>query len=293
MFHRNSYTVLVAFVTGVLIEGFTTNIAKSFMLTGRVRDRGVRRLGQNNRHMTEIFFPGGLDRHGDGWKLSVRIRIVHAQLRRLIGDSEEWDDEAWGTPISAAHLGFAIAAFSARLLKHMKTLGASYNEEEYKSFMDVWRYTGYLMGIPESILFRDGTEALKLYDVGLACEPDPSLESVAMANSLVNSAPLIAGAANPKQRADLARYVYRVSCGLIGKQTADSLRYPEVPVFGVVWRFRMQTRIDQMLMKIVPGYRQSRSFNRFGHLLAGSTFDTEGINTRLPDNVYAEESRDW
>ena len=68
MFHRNSYTILVAFVTGVLIEGFTTNIAQSFMLTGRVRDRGVRRLGQNNRHMTEIFFPGGLERQGDGWE---------------------------------------------------------------------------------------------------------------------------------------------------------------------------------------------------------------------------------
>ena len=66
MFHRNSYVVLVAFVAGVLIEGFTTNIAQSFMLTGRVRDKGVRRLGQNNRHMTEIFFPGGLDQHADG-----------------------------------------------------------------------------------------------------------------------------------------------------------------------------------------------------------------------------------
>ncbi len=197
MFHRNSYTVLMAFVAGVLIEGLTTNIAKSFMLTGRVRDRGARRLGQNMRHMTEIFLPGGLHRDGDGWKLSVRIRIVHAQLRRLLKESKEWDAEAWGTPISSAHLGFAIAAFSARLLKHMKTLGASYNEEEYKSFMDVWRYTGHLMGIPETILFRDGNEALKLYDVGIACEPDPSLESKAMTNSLINSAPLIAGSATP------------------------------------------------------------------------------------------------
>ena len=167
MFHRNSYTILVAFVAGVLIEGFTTNIAKSFMLTGRVRDRGVRRLGQNNRHMTEIFFPGGLRRDGDGWKLSVRIRTVHARLRHLLNNSPEWDSQAWGTPISAAHLGFAISAFSARLLKHMKTLGASYTQEEYDSFMAVWRYTGYLMGIPETILFRDAEEALKLYNIGL------------------------------------------------------------------------------------------------------------------------------
>ena len=51
MFHRNSRLVLASFVGGALVEGFTTNIAKSFTITGRVRDRGVRRLGQNNRHM--------------------------------------------------------------------------------------------------------------------------------------------------------------------------------------------------------------------------------------------------
>ena len=39
--------------------------------------------------------------------------------------------------MSAAHLGYAIAAFSARLLLHMKTLGARYTDEEYASFMAV------------------------------------------------------------------------------------------------------------------------------------------------------------
>ena len=171
MFHRNSKLVLVAFVAGVLLEGFTTNIAKSFYITGRVRDQGIRRLTQNNRHMMDIFLPGGLDRDGYGWRLSVRIRIIHARVRRLLSDSDDWEPEAWGLPISAAHLGYAVSAFSARLLKHMKTLGAEYSAEEAASFMAVWRYTGYLMGIPETILFRDEEEALKLYDVGLMCEP--------------------------------------------------------------------------------------------------------------------------
>ena len=36
-------------------------------------------------------------------------------------------------------------------MKHMKTLGAKYDDEEYASFMAVWRYSGYLMGIPETI----------------------------------------------------------------------------------------------------------------------------------------------
>jgi hypothetical protein len=288
MFHRNSQVILAAFVAGVLIEGFTTNIAMSFFITGRLRDQGIRRLGQNNRHMIEIFLPGGLYRDGDGWKLSVRIRLVHAQLRHLLNRSEEWDTEAWGTPISAAHLGYAISAFSARLLKHMKTLGAQYNDEEYDSFMAVWRYSGYLMGIPETILFRDADEALRLWEIALTCEPDSPLESVVMAHSLVNSAPLIAGRTEPADRRELAGYVYRVSRGLIGNEFADSLMYPPFSSFGAVWWFRMQQRYGKVLSKLFPKRRQDSNFTRFTSLL-----DEEGIRYALPDNVYSEESTKW
>ena len=293
MFHRNSQVVLAAFVAGVLIEGFTTNIAKSFFITGRVRDQGVRRLGQNNRHMMEIFLPGGLYRDGDGWKLSVRIRIVHARLRHLLRNSEDWDTEAWGAPISAAHLGYAISSFSARLLKHMKTLGAEYNDEEYDSFMAVWRYSGYLMGIPETILFHDGDEALRLYEVGQMCEPDSPIESVVVAHSLVNSAPLIAGVTNPEDRRRLAKYVYRISRGLIGNEAADSLQYPPLSSFGAVWWFRLQQRYGHILSKLSPGRRQDSNFARFTSLLDTSLFDEEGIRYTLPDHVYAEESAKW
>ena len=293
MFHRNSQVVLGAFVAGVLIEGFTTNIAKSFFITGRVRDQGVRRLGQNNRHMMEIFLPNGMYRYGDGWKLSVRIRLVHAQMRRLLNSSEEWDTEAWGVPISVAHLGYAISAFSARLLRHAKTLGAKYNDEEYASFMAVWRYSGHLMGIPETILFRDADEALKLYDIGNICEPDSSIESVVMAHALVNSAPLIAGKTEPAARRSLAKYVYRVSSGLIGRETAESLMYPPLSQFGAVWWFKMQQRYGHILDKLLPGRRQNSNFTRFTSLLDTSLFDEEGIRYTLPDHVYAEESTNW
>ena len=95
-FHRNSDLILSGFAAGVLVDGFTTYIAKSFVLTGRVMDQGIRRLRQNNRHFLDIFYPGGLARNGDGWKLTVRIRLIHAQIRRLLNTSEEWDNEAWG-----------------------------------------------------------------------------------------------------------------------------------------------------------------------------------------------------
>ena len=293
MFHRNSPLILAAFVAGVLIEGFTTNIAKSFHITGRVRDQSVRRLGQNNRHMTEIFIPNGMYRYGDGWKLSVRIRIVHARVRRLLSKSEDWDTEAWGLPISAAHLGYAVSAFSARLLKHMKTLGAKYDDEEYASFMAVWRYSGYLMGIPETILFHEADDALELYDIGHMCEPDCPMESVSMAHSLINSAPLIAGITDPVGRQKLARYVYSISRGLIGNEAADALQYPPLSSLGAVWWFKMQQRYGDILGKLLPGRRDDSNYTQFTSLLDTSLFDEEGIRYTLPDHVYAEESRKW
>ena len=51
-----------AFVGAVLIEGFATLISKSFAITGRVLDQGVRRLQQNNAHLLEIFLPQGMAR---------------------------------------------------------------------------------------------------------------------------------------------------------------------------------------------------------------------------------------
>ncbi len=107
----------------MLVDGFSTLISKSFVQTGRIFDNGVWRLKQNNRHQMEIFWPGGLDRQGDGWKLSVRIRFVHAQVRRLLAQTTEWEHEAWGVPLSAAHMGYAVACFAARTIEHSEALG--------------------------------------------------------------------------------------------------------------------------------------------------------------------------
>lgn len=88
-FNVNAANVLVAFVCGVLIEGFSTLISKSFATTGRVLspESARRRLMQNNRHLMEVFFPGGMERDGDGWKLSTRLRFVHARVRHLLANS--------------------------------------------------------------------------------------------------------------------------------------------------------------------------------------------------------------
>ena len=298
MFHRNSSVILGGMIAGVLVEGFSTNISKSFFITGRLRDNGVRRLQQNNRHMIELFFPGGLARHGDGWKMSVRIRLVHARIRRLLNESDDWQADQWGTPLSAAHLGFAISAFSARLLKHMHSLGAKSTAEERASFMQIWRYSGHLMGIPDSILYESEADALELFRIGGLCEPSPDFESVVMAHALVNSGPLVAGYTDPEERDSLSKYIYVISRALIGNQLATELKYPPTTSSRLGARFalpifRVTQRLDRLLQRIYPQHAQNSDFSKFNLLLDVGSYDDDRISYRLPDHVYAERSSDW
>jgi len=290
-FHGHSEMFIGAFVGAVLIEGFTTLISKSFSITGRLVDQGARRLKQNNRHLSEIFIPGGLERGGDGWKLSVRIRLMHARVRFLLHRSEDWDARAWGMPLSSAHIGFATAAFSGLLLKRARMLGVSLTGEEARSFMLVWRYSGHLMGVDAELQAATEAEALRLHRIGALCEPPPDLESILLANGLINSAPIVAGVTDAAERRALVRRIYTVSRALIGRELADRLRYPRTGGFGTLAALRARNLLDQALRRLIPGFDRRRRAGQFGRML-NLSFDGGGeVSYRLPRELYAEKDR--
>ena len=166
-FFKNMNNMLIAYAVGSAVEGFATLVSKSFSMTGRVSGLGPgaeRRLRQNNLHMIEVYYPGGLHREGDGWKISLRIRFIHARVRRLLADSGLWDYDAWGAPLSAAHIGgIALFTFSIRQFEHAISMGSVIDQEQRDSIVKIWRYAGYLLGVPESILFTDEEDARRTY----------------------------------------------------------------------------------------------------------------------------------
>ncbi|MCY3813549.1 MAG: oxygenase MpaB family protein [Gammaproteobacteria bacterium] len=289
-FNLNAATMLVAFVCGVLIEGFSTLISKSFATTGRVLtpESGRRRLMQNNRHLMEVFYPGGLDRLGDGWKLSTRVRFVHARVRHLLAESGAWDTPEVGTPISAAHMGLALTVFSMRLLDHAARVGAVFNDDEQASVMHVWRYAGYVMGVPMDILYDDRDHAKQIFRIAHLCEPTPDADAAKMANALIGAIPLTAGIEEERRQREVVRLAYRLSRALIGAELADQLQFPRMMTVGSLFAFRARQKAQRLLQ----GRQTVRSSN-FSQLLDISVYDAPDERYRMPDHYLSSRSRPW
>lgn len=290
-FYTRAGDILLALVAGVLIEGFSTLMSKPFSITGRMlqeTDVSIRQLKQVNRHLLEIFFPGGLLRKGDGWKLSVRIRFIHARVRQLMKAADEWDTDAWGTPISAAHMGFSTALFSHRLLEHSTSVGANYSQDEKDSIFKLWRYVGHLMGVPEAVLYTSQQEAQGLFKTGFMCEPSPDTDAATISNALIHSIPLVAGLTDPDEQDSMRDLAYRISRALVGSQLANQLQFPKSGSTGVLHMYRAK----QLSMRLTKDAQLIKSEN-FLQLLNASQYDEAGVSYKMPDHVLASKSSEW
>ena len=291
-FLRNSDIVLAGLVGGSIVEGFSTLISKSFRIRGRLVVAAIRRLKHNGMQLVEQYLPGGMEPRGDGWRLTLRARLVHAQSRYLLNHSDEWDHERYGMPISTAHVLLAASAFSGRLMQHVATLGGDFTLEEREAFVHVWRYAGLLFGIPEELLFRDEASAVRTFEIGSMCEPPADLDAIIMANSVVNSAPIIVGVKVPAERRVVARTVTQASRELIGDELADSFNFPRRKRKVLPWlRFRHRTR--RIVARVLPRLGAKHDQDRFESLMEFASFDEFEHSYKLPTALHDEQSSDW
>lgn len=291
-FLRNWDIVLSALVGGSIVEGFSTLISKSFRIRGRVLNSGVRRLKQNGLQLVEQYLPGGMSPMGDGWRLTLRVRLVHAQSRLLIRQSDEWNEEQYGQPISAATMLLAGSAFSGRLMQHVAALGGDFSREEREAYVHVWRYTGFLMGIPEDVLFRDEASAVRTFELARLCEPPPDEDAIIMANAIINSAPVVIGITEPRARRKLAKYAYRVSKGLIGEDLAEQFNFPKVGPTTVPF-IRLRNRIQRRVGRLVPRWRAKKNKERFMAMMDFVDLGATEISYKLPRTIHDEDAPDW
>ena len=188
-------------------------------------------------------------------------------------------------------MALAASGFSAVNLQAVRKLGVRLTEEESVGYMHIWRYVTWLLGVPEEILFAGEHEAVHLKEVGYACEPRPSTESITLAHAIVNCVPDLMGMEDGPKRKRLIDFLFRTSRALLGDDMADALEYPPQFTLGVLPFVRMQQRYKALRLRM-PGASHYDSEN-FAGLLQRSVYDDIGMSYRMPDALREAESSAW
>ena len=292
VFYRNSDM----FLLGLALEsltGLSEGLAKPFYTTGRALEN-LRRFKQNTRHIIEITIPGGMDRQGDGWKFSVRIRLIHARVRRLLLNSDEWDVEKEGIPLSMAHMAMSSTGFSALNLGSVRKLGVQMTEEESEGFMHIWHHVAWLFGVPDRMLkyMESESSAMYLRKIALLSEVAPGHMATAVAQGYIAAIPDILQVTEPAKREKMKGQLFRVARALVGDENADRLKFPKQHVFGALALVRAHRKFRKFSSRFAPG-EKSFAFSNFASLLAQSVYDDTGISYRMPDAIKEAESTAW
>jgi ER-bound oxygenase mpaB/B'/Rubber oxygenase, catalytic domain len=144
--------------------GYTeSSIAKPLSLTGAYTgDSARRRHMQTARFWIDISEPGGLREGGRGRATAMRVRVMHAVVRRKVLEHREWDLAAWGVPICQADALLTLIAGSLAPGLGLRLMGYRTSVAEIEAMMHFWRYVGHLMGVRPRWYPTDVREAIQI-----------------------------------------------------------------------------------------------------------------------------------
>lgn len=209
-----------------LMGGYLSSAAnKPLAFTGQLDKMAPKRLVETGKFWVDVTTPGGMERHSEGFKSAVRVRLMHATVRYMLNKSGKWNHQAWGTPINQADTQATNMLFSHIFLIALRGLGFRFTQEERESVIHLWRYIGFLMGIDERILPADEADSYRLSYLQYATFTNYDDDTRALGTALSNVPYTMVGDSRIKKLlADIeVNYRSGLSRLVLGKENADAL----------------------------------------------------------------------
>lgn len=257
--HATPYGIVLAAAS--LMVGYTNPAAaRPLVLTGRlVEHAGVRNLEVGD-WLREVMARGGLRRHGRGFERTVRVRLIHALVRRHLLRGGEWDTAELGTPISQPYMAHTLAEFGVIALDGMAVLGARHTPEERADIDALWRYVGHLSGVAPSLLPATSAAQGRIRELYQLTRPPVDDDSRALVDSLVTDylVPEVAALLplQPPGTTTVARaYVNGLIRAVVGHDLADELGIGRSPLVAPIRVAGEVTAAVQAGFRRVPGVR--------------------------------------
>lgn len=203
---------------------------KPLIITEALKKGAVKRLSETLDFWVNATRYNALDLHSKGYEFAIKTRLIHSYARLSIKKHyKEWDTETWGEPINSWDMMATYIGFSLVFLHSLKKLGNTYSKAEEQGLFHLWKYVGYLLGIPEDLLPENKKQATEYFHLWSSVQPPSDKDSVLLAHSLLNES-----LENPIlkykfQRKNL-RYLH-ICCTwfLLDDEVCKRLQIPDVP----------------------------------------------------------------
>jgi hypothetical protein len=234
---------------------------KPLALTGRLVKHAHRRIAETSRFVLETCQPDGLQRWSSGFKLTVMARIMHAHVRRSLLRSGTWRTDLWGAPINQFDMVATTLVLSVLVLDALRRMGAHFSADESHSVIQLWRYSGYLLGVDKELLCASEPEASRLAELVCFSTNEPDEHSRELVGALFG----IRFEAGATRFCPLGLY-QGLARELVGDQLADGLGVPRV-WYSPLLLAGMRTCLPvlELARRLIPGMNGFAA--RIGHHL--------------------------
>ena len=264
-----------------LILGYASPAGnKPLVLSGRLKEQALRRLNETARFVQAVCRPGGMRPYADGWQITVKVRLIHAQVRKMILRSSKWNADAWGAPVNQHDMAGTTLLFSIAILDGLRKLGVRIGSEEAERYIHLWRWVGRVIGVDPELLPVSEPDAMRLADLIEATMGPPDQDSRDLTKALFDAA--WDGAVTPKQRRDAARKVLfgtTLCRELVGDEMADALRVPRNT-------FRFAMPMVRRLVSGVERFTRAVPFAERGAIAAGAHYWDRVVEIGLQGATY-------
>jgi hypothetical protein len=242
-----------ALAYGSLAYGYQeASLVRPLAATGRLDRMAGRRVGETARWGLDVTTPGSMHPGAEGWRSTIRVRLVHALVRARLSRAEWWDHDAWGNPISATGaFATGIIGFYVMPTRALEDLGFRYSDAEHEALFALWRWISFVMGTPEELLPASPAEAREWTEVLVERSEGPNEDSPRLMRALLRHGLPVPG---PLQD-PAARVVGGFARRWMGREMADALGVPRVSSAPLVPLLRPATRARAALLRVAPDER--------------------------------------
>ncbi|MBW7675912.1 oxygenase MpaB family protein [Chryseobacterium chendengshani] len=171
-----------------LIGGYDyAYLNKPLIVTEALKKGAVKRLSETLDFWVNVTRYDALEIHKKGYEFAIKTRLIHSYARLSIKKHyKNWDTENWGKPINSWDMMATYIGFSLVFLHSLHKLGNTISEEEEKGHFHLWKYIGFLLGVPEELLPNNKKEATEYFYLWTSIQPSADQDSVLLAHSLLN-----------------------------------------------------------------------------------------------------------